>query len=253
MDTIGDYSIIKQIGKGPLGVIYLAEHRFIKKTFALKVFSDVIVKNSSFVGELEKLQRVLAGVDHPSLVKVHNFSFSEGKYFLVMDAIVDKMGESMNLGRFLELKGKTLIEEEIENLLSQISSTLDFLHGTILSNGKALFHGGLNLNNILIGKTEEGLKLYLADIGVYSLLGEKEYIKAMYRFQSETPNFSPFFLAPEQFTIDRQSPGIAADSFAFGVLTYYLITQSLPLGFFTPLSQIMPHAKGNWDLLIYEC
>lgn len=253
MDTIGDYSIIKQIGKGPLGVIYLAEHRFIKKTFALKVFYDEIVKNISFVGELEKLQRVFASMDHPSIVKIHNFSFSEGKYFLVMDPIVDKMGESMNLGRFLELKGKSLIEEEIENILFQIASALDFLHGTILSNGKALFHGSLNLNNILIGKSEEGIKLSLADVGVYSLLGEKEYIRAMYRYQSEAPSVSPFFLAPEQYTVDRQTPGVTADSYAFGVLSYYLITQSLPQGFFTPLSQIMPHAKSNWDLLIYEC
>ena len=79
--TLGDYSIIKEIGQGTLGHVYLAEHRFIKQHYVLKVLPEELATDRNFIQRFEKTVKVLAKLDHPHIVKVHNVSFAEGYYF----------------------------------------------------------------------------------------------------------------------------------------------------------------------------
>ncbi|MBM3192389.1 MAG: serine/threonine protein kinase, partial [Chlamydiae bacterium] len=99
--TLGDYSLIKPIGQGCLGSVYLAEHRFIKKHFALKILSEELSSDKSFIQRFERDMAVLSNLDHPHIVKIHNVSFADGYYFLVMDCIVDAYGETTNLADYL--------------------------------------------------------------------------------------------------------------------------------------------------------
>jgi formylglycine-generating enzyme required for sulfatase activity len=61
------------------------------------------------------------------------------------------------------------------------------------------------------------------------------------------------FLAPEQKTIEAASVDLKADTYAFGVLAYYLLSRKLPEGCFELPSRHLPQAKGNWDYLILRC
>ena len=91
--NLGDYILIKQIGHGALGAVYLAEHRFMKKHFALKVLPEDIAKDRAFIQRFEDEVGFLAQLDHPNIVKIHNISYADGLYFLVMDCVVDADGE----------------------------------------------------------------------------------------------------------------------------------------------------------------
>ena len=79
MDTIGDYTILKQLGSGPLGVIYLAEHRFIKRLFALKVLPEEVCADPHFIRRFEEQVAHIAALDHPHIIKIHNVSHFEGR------------------------------------------------------------------------------------------------------------------------------------------------------------------------------
>src|SRR5438105_1956896 len=95
----GDYNVIKQIGLGSLGAVYLVEHRFIKRHFALKLLPEELSSDRPFIQRLEEEIGILANLEHPNIVKMHNISFAQGQYFLITDCIVDELGETTNLAQ----------------------------------------------------------------------------------------------------------------------------------------------------------
>ena len=82
---LGDYKILKKIGQGSLGKTYLAEHRFVRKQYVIKLLPEELVNDRTFVQRFEDDVALLAQLDHPNIVKIHNVSFSQGNYFLVSD------------------------------------------------------------------------------------------------------------------------------------------------------------------------
>ena len=119
--VLGDYSLIKQIGQGALGTVFLAIHRFMKKQFVLKVLPEEIPTDRSFIQRFEEEMSLLASLDHPHIVKIHNISFSNSRYFIVMDCIVDELGEATNLSQYITARGNAFVEEELLRLLTQIA------------------------------------------------------------------------------------------------------------------------------------
>ncbi|PIS02825.1 MAG: serine/threonine protein kinase [Chlamydiae bacterium CG10_big_fil_rev_8_21_14_0_10_42_34] len=251
MEQLGDYTIQKQLGQGAYGTVYLAEHRFIKRTFALKVLPEEISSNPIFMRRFEAQVAEIAAMDHPNIAKIHNISSNDGLYFVVCDPVIDTLEETMNLDRYIELKGKSLLEEDWVDLLSQVASALDYAHDS------GVIHGGLKLTNILVAPAEKGVQLLLTDFGLNRLIGEKTSLSLLLEQTAKTfPNryFSQSyaFLAPEQKILDEElTPKV--DSYAFGILAYYLLFKKIPEGCFDLPSKAIPDATQNWDFLINRC
>lgn len=284
--TLGDYSIIKQIGQGTLGSVFLAEHRFVKQQYILKVLPEEMATDRNFIQRFEKHVATLAKLDHPHIVKIHNVSFAEGYYFLVTDCIVDCFGETTNLTQYLSVNKQSLNENEIFELLTQVASALHYAHQMQIG-GQPLAHRGLKLNNILIGKGARGLHVYLSDFGLSHIIGEGAILTRMYKVLADVlsldlsqstftkPGEEKFltgtidsgklsklhasflqvyhFLAPEQKIYREKPVGPQADTFAFGILAYFLLMHCFPEGNFPLPNEIYPDFRLNWNLLVKEC
>lgn len=256
IEQLGDYIIQKPLGKGPFGSVYLATHRFIKRSFVLKVLPEEVVSNPQFLRKLENEISSVASLDHPNIAKIHNVSVDEGVAYIVMDPIVDELGETIHLDRFLSLRGKSLSEPEIVGFLQQIASALDYAH----ENGVS--HGGVKLSNILVAPDGTGVKLLLSDFAVSRLVGEgKALLRLCEAVSSEhieelSRGFvkSYAFLAPEQKIFPQSDLAVdKCDAYAFGVLTYYFLMGKTPEGCFELPSRAYPNHTSNWDLLINRC
>lgn len=277
---LGDYTIIKQIGQGSLGSVYLAEHRFMKKHYILKVLPEELSSDRSFIQRFEEDISILSSLEHPHIVKIHNVSYSHGQYFLVVDCVVDELGETTNLTQYLIAKGKRLDEEELMRLLKQIAEALDYAHN------KKLVHRGLKLNNILVSKRPGApVDLLLSDFGLSRIIGVGAVLTRTYKnvaealgiasavssFKAGQERYAPSietakliplhasflqnyaFLAPEQKRLDNQKTvDIKADCYAFGVLTYYLLMNEFPEGIFEMPSECLDF-QWNWDGLLRSC
>ncbi len=281
MEKLGDYEIISQIGKGSLGTAYVAEHRYLKKKFILKVFPEEFSSDKNFIARFEKEIAEYAKLDHPHIVKVHNVSHFDGYYFLVSDCILDPCDEMTNLAQYLTRNKKSLSENEILEILTQVASALSYAHKQQID-GVPISHRGLKLNNILIGKGMRGIHVYLSDFGLSKILGEGALLTKMYqtlgdvlsinvgsslqdRFLTGDINHSKLtklhisflqnyaFLAPEQKIYREKGVANSSDTFAFGVLAYFLIMRCFPEGFFPLPSKYVPDYRLNWDMLIYKC
>jgi formylglycine-generating enzyme required for sulfatase activity len=271
--SLGDYTIIKQIGQGCLGAVFLAEHRFIKKHFALKVLSEDLAADKGFVMRFEKDMAALAQLEHPNIVKIHNVSFYNGYYFVVMDCVVDALGETTNLADYLKVHHAKIQEGEILNILSQIAAALDYAHQKKIGD-QNLIHRGLKLNNILIGGKKDGsLHVSLSDFGLSYILGEPAILTKTYKNLSETLGLDIFsidlakfnklqaaflqnyaFLAPEQKQpFAKGMITSKTDVYAFGVLAYYLLMKCFPEGLFPMPSKACLHLQLDWDQLLIKC
>lgn len=288
LDTrmFGDYNVIKQIGHGSLGTVYLVEHRFMKRQFVLKVLPEELSTDRSFIQRLEDDVSILASLDHPNIVKIHNVSFAQGQYFLVTDCVVDELGETTNLAQFMLSQTKRLDEETLYRLLHQIAVALHYAHNKKIS-GKGISHRGIKLNNILIGKSKAGgIDAYLSDFGLSRVVGTGGVLMRTYlmvaeslgigavvantkisqRYPSvpiETAKLTPLhlsflqnyaFLAPEQKRLDALNNAESkADVYAFGVLVYWLLMGEFPEGIFDLPSAHCSEYVWNWDGLIRDC
>lgn len=282
---LGDYTIIKPIGQGALGLVFLAEHRFMKKQYVLKVLPEELSADRNFIQRFEEEVSSLASLEHPHIVKIYNISFAQGVYFLVTDCIVDELGETTNLAQYVAGLGRSLGEEEIFSILKKIANALDYAHSKRIGNGE-LIHLNLKLNNILVGKRKDSLEVYLSDFGLSRIIGSGAVLTRTFKNVAEvlglaissiplksgqerypvppldTQKLIPLhvsflqnytFFAPEQKRLDSIYPITAkADSYAFGVLAYFLLMDELPEGIFE-----MPSSRGcyscQWDNLLLNC
>jgi formylglycine-generating enzyme required for sulfatase activity len=282
---LGDYNIIKQLGIGSLGSVYLAEHRFMKKQFALKVLPDELSQDRGFIQRFEDEVKVLSELNHPNIVKIHNISFAQGSYFLVTDCIVDSIGEPLNLFQYIR-EQKKLTEDDILNCLRQLANALDHAHKKTRGD-QFLVHRGIKLNNILVSKSRDHVHFYLSDFGLSKIIGPGAVLSRTYKILSDALGVVPVveskdtnhekystqlgdekklsvlhasflqgfsFLAPEQKRIeDKHKITPETDRYAFGVLAYYLLTGTYPEGIFEMPSAVDPSLKYNWDKLIQNC
>lgn len=283
---LGDYNIIKQIGQGSLGTVFLAEHRFMKKHYALKVLPEELSADRSFIQRFDEEVAKLATLEHPNIVKVHNISYADGLYFLVTDCVVDEMGETTNLAQYVINKGKRLSEAELFGLLEQVASALDYAHNKKVA-GLGISHCGVKLNNILVSKGPSGVKLFLSDFGLTRIVGPGAVLSRTYKVVADAlsvagnftapigesarypsppltedkliPLHASFlqtfaFLAPEQKQLlHPKTTGINVDVYAFGVLAYYLMMGQFPDGVFDMPSVCIEEYRWNWDSLIHNC
>lgn len=283
--TLGDYCLIKPLGQGPLGSVYLAEHRFMKRQYVLKILPEELASDRGFIQRFEEEVGALASLDHPHIVKIYNISFAQGLYFIVMDCIVDELGETTNLAKYAISLRRSFEEEEIYSILHQIARALDYAHAKKVG-GKECVHQSLKPNNILIGKrSQDGFNVYLSDFGLARIIspgalltrtyknvaeamgigqqlmqksGQDRYFNPPLEPQKLIPLHTSFlqnyaFLAPEQKRIDlNHASDSKVDIYSFGVLAYFLLMNELPEGIFE-----MPSARKSfryqWDDLVASC
>jgi len=278
---LGDYQLTKQLGHGALGTVFLAEHRFMKRLFMLKILPESLSSDRTFVKRFEEHVAAIASLDHPHIVKIHNVSYSQGVHFLVSDCVVDVAGETTNLAQYLIEKGERLSEGEIFTLLLQIAGALDYAHTKTTAAG-GLFHGGLKPNNILIEGEKGAYQAKLCDFSLSRVVGDALMLTRTYRAVAEALGLADFvfssrldyantglepqkltalhhsflqsfaFLAPEQKNL-KIAPDSRADRYAFGLLAYQLLTGYLPEGHFPLPSQVDSSFQLDWDPLIQQC
>ncbi|MGE5196555.1 MAG: serine/threonine protein kinase, partial [Anaerolineae bacterium] len=200
MKSLGDYTIIKQIGQGSLGTVFLAEHRFLKKPFAIKVLPEELASDRTFVQRFEKEILGISQLDHPHIVKIYNVSVIDGLYFLVADCIVDPMGETTNMAQFLSAKDRNLTEDEMLKIVQQVGSALDYAHQKNSGDDIPLAHRGLKLNNVLIGTGKEGISVHLCDFGLSRVIGTGTVLTRTYKVIADAVAAAP------QVSISKGSP-----------------------------------------------
>ena len=210
MRRLGRYEILKEIGRGSMGVVYLARDPRIGRQVALKTIhlpAGLSRSEESQYRERFRREGMAAGkLNHPNIVTVYDVGEDpdSGVSVIVMEHI-----EGVTLKERLD-SGSLLSEQEIRRIGAQIAEALDYAHR------QKVIHRDIKPANIIL--TREG-DAKIMDFGI-ARLADSELT------HEEQTIGSPAFMSPEQIRGDRVRA--ASDLFSLGVLLYMLATGRRP-------------------------
>ena len=146
----GRYEIIKELGRGGMGEVYLAEDTDLKRQVAIKVLPQQFALDEERLVRFEREARLLASLNHPNIATIYGLEKSDGQRFLVMELVEgDTIAE--------RIKKRSLPVEETLEICHQIAEALETAHE------KGIIHRDLKPANIKV--TPEG-KVKVLDFGL---------------------------------------------------------------------------------------
>lgn len=208
-EKIGNYHIIKEIGKGGMGTVYLAERKDLKKRVALKVIKKGL-DSEDILRRFRHEREILAALEHPNIARLlDGGATDDGLPFYVMEYI-----EGATIDEFCKNKST----DEILSLFRQICKAVSFAHQRLI------VHRDLKPSNIIVDA--EGTAKLL-DFGIAKLLTEESFNRkgTATALGMMTPNYA----SPEQ--IRGETVTTATDIYSLGVILYELLTGILPHDF----------------------
>ena len=206
IDTIGDYELLAELGRGGMGVVYRARQRGLGRLVAVKVLratDSAGNERSRFQQEAE----AIAALQHPNIVQVYEVGVADDRDFLSMELIE---GGSLELWS----QGPTRSYHEIALLIKQLADAIQYAHEL------GIIHRDLKPANVLMtGRGEPKV----VDFGLAKRLDDS----ARVRTQTGAVLGTPSYMSPEQASGSGQV-GPASDLFSLGVMLYQLLTSRLP-------------------------
>jgi tRNA A-37 threonylcarbamoyl transferase component Bud32 len=230
-ERAGDFVIAGLLGRGSFGTVYAAAHAVIGRRAAVKVLREQTDerKVAAFIEEA----RLVARLRHPNIVDVLTFGrLDDGRHVQVMDLI-----EGPTLAEHIAEHGPSSLTDALP-ILRGVASALDAVHRS------GVAHRDLKPANVMLERTEGELVPKLIDFGIAQLIaaeseGERE---------GERPAAArggvvgtPRYMAPEQCR--GRAVDARADSYAFGLLAYELLTGEPPFGGDDTLELMMKHTS----------
>ncbi len=203
-DRIGNYRIIRVIGRGGMGVVYEAEHSLLGRRVALKTLAPGKVnkrRTARFLGEA----RTASTLRHPAIVPVLDAGHDAGQAWLVMELI-----DGPTLDERIQA-GPLSPAEAVETLLP-IARALAHAHG------RQIVHRDVKPGNVLLDRAGNA---YLADFGLAC-----DLMSADEPSPSHRPMGTLGYTPPEQTRGEAVGP--SADVFAFGATLYQCLTGKTP-------------------------
>jgi len=217
MLRVGKYRLLDELGTGPLGRVYLAEHIQMARRVALKLFPKKTKEAPDSTEKLLATARILSSIDHRNIVHIYDVDYDAefDRYYVVMELAA---GASLQ-SKLTEAQGMRLTAAI--DMARQIASGLAYVHG------RGMLHLELKPANVVL---DLHVNVKILNLGVARL------VEAAGRENPKLANDDPavFFQAPEM----RNAPTTAdasADLFALGRLLYTALAGTIP-----PRSETVP-------------
>jgi serine/threonine-protein kinase len=209
-DRLAEFQIIRRLGEGGMGVVYLARDEHLDRRVALKVIAPQLAHDPEFQRRFEAEARNAAAIDDPHVVPVFSAGSADGKLFIAMRFV-----DGTDLRTVLSESG-AIEPRAATTIVTEVASALDSAHAA------GLVHRDVKPANILLtGRPGAGVA-YLSDFGLTKglqgggtqLTGTGQWIGTL------------DYVAPEQMTTGRIDA--RTDVYALGCVLYEMVTGSVP-------------------------
>lgn len=203
---IGGYRLVRRLGTGGMGTVYIAEQETLGRRVALKIVRNELRQSEIVARRFEREAQSVARLRHPSIVTVYEFGTEDDCNFIAMELV---------RGRPLDevLRDEPPGHEQVVAWCIQVARALGYAHE------QGIVHRDVKPQNIMI--TPEG-RAVLLDFGIAHVMGTQ-----VTRLTSEFAG-SPLYAAPEQLREASETLDGRADVYALGVTLYEALTGRAP-------------------------
>ncbi len=212
---LGKYRIIRELGRGGFGAVYLAEDTTLKnRPVALKILYPQLVVDAETVGLFQQEAGIMAHLDHPHIVPVYEAGDLDGRRFIAMRYVPGK-----TLAQVLKDEGPPPLTQ-VADWLEQIASALDYAHG------QGLLHRDVKPSNILLDRdplSATGSRALVTDFGLAKAVTASG--GSVSSQDQKILSGTARYMAPEQA---RGNPVAQSDIYSLGVVLYEMLTGRVP-------------------------
>ena len=214
---IGAYKILREIGRGGMGAVYLAEDLRLDRKVAIKVLSSSAVKDQERVNRFRQEARSISTLNHPNIITIHDFGYADGSPYIVTEYV----------------EGNTLREQlsgEGLNLSSAVNISIQIAEALVAAHAVGIIHRDIKPENVML--RQDGIVKVL-DFGLAKLteireelIGNKDLTSHRVETISGVIMGTASYMSPEQVRAARVDA--RTDVWSLGVVLYEMITGRLP-------------------------
>lgn len=217
-ESIGRYEVVRELGHGGMATVYLGRDPLMKRQVAVKVLPVQFTFDPQFRQRFQREAEVIASLEHPGIVPVHDFGEQDGRPFIVM--------RYMPGGSLADrVKPGGMATAEIALFLQRLGAAVDYAHS------RGVIHRDIKPGNILFDAQGEP---YLSDFGIARM------IESTAGFTGTGILGTPEYMSPEQARGEKNLDG-RSDLYSLGVVLFHLLTGELPYVADTPMGTALAH------------
>jgi serine/threonine protein kinase len=228
-DSLGQYVIIDQIGKGGMATVFRASQPSLSREVAIKVLPDFFADDPSFHARFRQEAMAIAKLRHPNILTVFDSGETDGVAYIV--------AELVDGGTLADKLGKPLPLDECVRIAATVGQALDYAHG------RGMIHRDIKPSNILLAR--DGTPI-LSDFGLARMTGAADGETPARLTATGMALGTPEYMAPEQVTSSVVGP--AADIYALAVTLYEMLTGTVPYTADTPIAVIAARLRDPLPL-----
>ncbi len=222
-----DYDVLRPLGGGGMGMVYLAHNRILGRDEALKVISREIIELPDILDRFLREIRAVAGLEHPNIVTAYSAFRAASSLVLAMEYV-----EGLDLSRLVKAKGPL-----------PVANACSYAHQAALglqhAHEQGLVHRDIKPGNLMLSSDGGRPLIKMLDFGLAKAGREQGMIEfgppgvggssvaGLATTRTGQMLGTPDFIAPEQIT-DAQSADIRADIYSLGCTLYHLLTGQPP-------------------------
>jgi serine/threonine-protein kinase len=218
---LGPYRILRKLGEGGMGVVYLAEDTATGNKVALKVLPKIAAREEETVRRFLREVDSARKLDHPNIVRAGAAGEDKGLHYYVMEYV-----EGETLGARLK-RTQFLPPDEATKVVLQVT------HGLKHAHEQGFIHRDIKPDNMIVSR--EGVAKIL-DMGLSKNIDETQTFRTVTGMALGTPHY----IAPEQARAEKGIDG-RADIYSLGATYYHLVTGETPFHGSTAIEIISQH------------
>ncbi|MEQ8766256.1 MAG: protein kinase [Planctomycetota bacterium] len=205
--SLGDYDLVREIGRGSMGIVFEARQRKLNRRVALKVLPPNLTLTERAVQRFRREAESVAMLDHPGIVPIYDASTVEGTYFYAMRFIDGESLAAWSAGE---------PDRDPRQIARWIACSAAALHS---AHEQGVLHRDIKPGNLLIDRKGE---VHLTDFGLARIE------KGATLTESGALVGTPVYMSPEQISGERDDVDRRTDVYSLGVTMYELLTGSAP-------------------------
>jgi serine/threonine protein kinase, bacterial len=228
-EEIAGYTIVRSLGAGGMGEVYLAQHPRLPRYDALKVLSAAVCADDEYRTRFNREADIAATLWHPHIVAVHDRGEFDGRLWIAMDYVEGTDAQQLLSRRY----PKGMPPDAVVRIITAVAEALDYAHQ------RQLFHRDVKPANILLpqaGDNEQ--RIMLADFGIARRAGDSSGLTA-----TNMTVGTVAYAAPEQ--LRGQEIDGRADQYALAATAYQLLTGRPPFQHANPAVVISSHLTAE--------
>ena len=205
-NDILNYRVVRLLGSGGMGSVYLAVNTSIDQQVAIKVLRPEMARSAALRAMFKKEAQLLSSLDHPGIVKFLNYVETPDGVFLIMEYV-----KGITLEDYILKKNGLIVEKRAYPLIKELLDAFDYAHS------KGIVHRDIKPSNIII---QDDGHIKVMDFGIAQIVSQAGAI------ESGLTMGTPSYMSPEQVygkPVDNRS-----DIYSIGVLIHTMLTGRAP-------------------------